>query len=57
MMCKGAIDKRQIFIIPTFGLITKIRYYGDTCIAIAFAWICFRFKVEWVKKARTDNDA
>ena len=57
MRCKGAIDKYQVFIIPTFGWINLRWYYGYPVIGIGFAWLIFRFKVEFgVKKVRTDND-
>ena len=56
MRCKGAIDKYQVFIIPTFGWINLRWYYGYPVIGIGFAWLIFRFKVEFgVKKVRTDN--
>ena len=57
MRCKGAIDKYQIFIIPTFGWINESFYYGYPVISIAFAWLCFRFKVKLgVKKVRYYDD-
>lgn len=43
---KAAIDKRQIFITPCIGYINERDYYGYPVVAIAFAWLCFRFKVE-----------
>ena len=56
MRFKGAIDKNQVFFIPTFGLINSRPYYGYPVIAIAFAWLIFRFKVELgVKMWRADN--
>ena len=51
MRFEGAIDKEQIFIIPTFGWISKKRYYGYSAFIIAFAWLCFRFSMAFgVKK-------
>ena len=44
---KGAIDKKQIIIIPSFAVMNERFYYGYPVIAIAFGWICFRFKIEF----------
>ena len=56
MRCSGAIDKYQIFITPTFGLMNQRWYYGYPVIGIAFAWLCFRFKVEFgIKKVGADD--
>ena len=56
MRFKGAIDKYQWFIIPSIGVINARRYYGYTVIAIAFAWLIFRFKVEFgVKRWRANH--
>lgn len=46
MFCKWAFVKNEIFIIPTFGIINRRRYYGYLVIAVAFAWLHWRFKVE-----------
>ena len=43
---KAAIDKRQIFITPCIGYINERGFYGYPVVTIAFAWLCFRFKVE-----------
>lgn len=55
MRIKGAIDKCQIFIIPTFGFINLKGYFGYPVIAIGFAWLCFRLKVELGVKKVNDN--
>lgn len=56
MRIKGAIDKYQVFIIPAFGWINERWYYGYPVIAIGFAWLCFRLKVQFgLKKVRKDN--
>ena len=56
MRFKVAIDEHQIFIIPALGLISEKWYYGYPVVSIAFAWLFFRFKVQFgVKKVRTDN--
>ena len=56
MRFKGAIDKNQWFIIPTIGTINLSFYYGYRVIAIGFAWLIFRFKVEFgVKKWRANH--
>ena len=56
MRCKGAIDKYQMFIIPPFGLISEKWYYGYPVVSIAFAWLFFRFNVQFgLKKVRFDN--
>lgn len=44
---KGAIDKKQYIIIPSFAVMNERAYYGYPVIAIAFGWLCFRFKVEF----------
>ena len=46
MRFKGAIDKNQWFIIPCIGVINERWYYGYPVIAVAFAFLIFRFKVE-----------
>lgn len=53
MRFKAAIDKFQWFIIPCIGVIDERPYYGYRVIAIAFAWLCWRCKVEFgVKRNR-----
>ena len=55
MRFKGAIDKNQWFIIPSFGVINDSRYYGYPVFSIAFAWLCWRCKVQFgAKKWRTN---
>ena len=44
---KGAIDKKQYIIIPSFAVMNERSYYGYPVIAIAFGWLCFRFKIEF----------
>ena len=44
---KGAIDKRQYIIIPSFAVMNERFYYGYPVIAIAFGWLCFRLKIEF----------
>ena len=46
MYCKSAFVKDEVFIIPTFGFINKRYYYGYPVIAVAFAWLRWRFKIE-----------
>lgn len=57
MRFKGAIDKYQVFLIPCIGIINERPYYGYPVIAIAFAWLWFRCKVEiGVRKYRRADD-
>lgn len=50
---KGAISKNEVMLIPTIGWINERHYYGYPVIAIAFAWLKWRCKVEiGVKKQR-----
>lgn len=44
---KGQILKNEIMIIPSFGVINERPYFGYPVIAIAFGWLCFRFKIEF----------
>ena len=53
--CRGAIDKNQIFLLPTVDFINSSGYYGYTVIAVGFAWLCFRFKIWRVKMVWEDN--
>jgi hypothetical protein len=51
MRFKTAIDKNQWFLLPCIGIIDERYYYGYNAFAVAFAWLVFRFKVEFgVKK-------
>ena len=43
MFCKWAFVKNEIF---TFGFINRSGYYGYPVIAVAFAWLHWRFKIE-----------
>ncbi len=53
MRFRGMKTTREIVLIPTFGWINERDYYGYPVIAIAFAWLCWRFKIEiGVKKYR-----
>ena len=44
---KAQVVKNEIIVIPTFGFLDNRNYYGYPVIAIAFGWLCFRFKVEF----------
>lgn len=44
---KSAIDRKQYIIIPSFAIMNERSYYGYPVIAIAFGWLCFRFKIEF----------
>lgn len=56
MEFKAQISKREIMFIPTFGIIDERGYYGYPVVAIAFAWLTFKCKIELgVKKWRADN--
>lgn len=46
MRFKTAKTTNEFMVIPTFGLINERYYYGYPVIAIAFAWLCWRFKIE-----------
>ena len=51
-----AISNNEWFFFPALGLINEKGYYGYTVIAIGFAWLRFRCKVEFgVKKVRNKN--
>jgi len=53
MRFKGAKTTNEFIVIPTFGWINERYYYGYPVIAIAFAWLCWRCKIEiGVKKNR-----
>lgn len=50
---KGAKPKNEVVLIPTFGWINERYYYGYPVIAIAFAWLRWRCKIEiGVRKRR-----
>ena len=53
---KGAIDKKQYIIIPSFAVMNERSYYGYTVIAIAFGWLHFRFKIEFGVQKVVWND-
>lgn len=56
MRFKGAKTDNKIILIPTFGWINERYYYGYPVIAIAFAWLCWRCKIEiGVKKHFEDG--
>lgn len=58
MYCKSAFVKDEVFIIPTFGFINRRPYYGYPVIAVAFAWLRWRFKIEiGVKRGRQQKKA
>lgn len=44
---KAARAKYEYVIIPSFSVMNERSYYGYPVIAIAFGWLCFRFKVEF----------
>lgn len=49
--------KNEWFITPSFGIINERNYYGYPVIAIAFAWLRWRCKVEFgVKKWSVKNE-
>lgn len=53
MRFKAAKTTNEFMLIPTFGWINERCYYGYPVIAIAFAWLCWRCKIEiGVKKWR-----
>ena len=53
MRFSTSIDKNQWFLIPCVGIINERYYYGYNAFAVGFAWLVFRFKVEFgVKKWR-----
>ena len=56
MRFKWAFIRNELFITPAIGVINERGYYGYPVIAVAFAWLFWRFKVEFgVKKWRADN--
>lgn len=46
MRFKGAKTANKIMLIPTFGWINERHYYGYPVVAIAFAWLHWRWKIE-----------
>ena len=56
MRFKGSIDNNQWFIIPTCGFINLRHYFGYPVIAIGFAWLNLRFKVEFGVKMWRENN-
>ena len=44
---KAQIVKNEIMVIPTFGFVSERNYYGYPVIALAFGWLCFRFKIQF----------
>lgn len=44
---RAAIDRKEYIIIPSFAIMNERSYYGYPVIAIAFGWLCFRFKIEF----------
>ena len=53
---KAAKRENEVILFPTFGWINERYYYGYPVIAIAFAWLCLRCKIEiGVRKRRFDN--
>lgn len=46
MRFKAAKTTNEIMVMPTFGWINERYYYGYPVIAIAFAWLCWRCKIE-----------
>ncbi len=52
MHFKGAFARNEVFITPTFGIINERGYYGYPVIAIGFAWLRWRCKIEIGVKKR-----
>ena len=53
MRVKTAIDKTQWFLLVGVGIINERDYYGYPVIAVAFAWLILRAKIEiGVKKPK-----
>lgn len=49
-------SNNEWIIIPTFGIINERHYYGYPVVAVAFAWLKWRCKVELgAKKWRADD--
>lgn len=50
----AAKSDNEWFVIPSVGIINERHYYGYTVIAVAFAWLKWRCKLEiGVKKWRS----
>ena len=56
MIFKAAVDKKQVFLIPTVGWINERYYYGYPVFAIAFAWLTWRCKIVFGLKKWRDKD-
>lgn len=41
------VAKNEWFLTPCIGIIDERYYYGYTVVAVAFAWLRWRFKVEF----------
>ena len=53
MNIRTRVDRNQWFLLPCIGIINERYYYGYPVIAIAFAWLIFRAKIEiGVKKPK-----
>ena len=52
MHFKGAFARNEVFITPAFGIINERGYYGYPVIAICFAWLRWRCKIEIGVKKR-----
>lgn len=53
MRFAAAVDKKQVFLIPTIGWINERYYYGYPVWSIAFAWLTWRCKIVFgIKKWR-----
>lgn len=53
MQFKWHITKTEWFLIPCIGIINERYYYGYKVFSVAFAWLCWRSKIEiGVKKYR-----
>ena len=46
MRFRASFDKIEFFLTPAVGIINERPYYGYPVIAVAFAWLWFRCKVE-----------
>lgn len=42
----ASFDKLELFLTPAVGILNERHYYGYPVIAVAFAWLWFRCKVE-----------
>ena len=46
MRFRASFDKMELFLTPAVGILNERHYYGYPVIAVAFAWLWFRCKVE-----------